>query len=104
MFTIKKGKSRIVSVKFLDADGAEAKVDGVPVWTVSPEGGSTIIVSDDGLTATVKNIAPLKGQVLTLKADADLGEGIKEITASEDFETLSGEAVSVQLSVGPEID
>lgn len=104
MVTISADKKRIFSVQPIDSKGRPAAIDGVPVWTVSPEGGVTLFPSSDGLSCEVVWLAPKQGQVLTVKADADLGTGVKEITGTADIETLTAEAVAFNLSVGEEQD
>lgn len=90
------GKKKKVSVKFKDAAGFEAKVDGKPVFAVSDLEVASMVVSEDGLSAEVMALKP-GSFMLSLTADADLGSGVKPILGSLAFDVLAGEAVSVEL-------
>jgi hypothetical protein len=104
MVTISADKKRTFSIQPVDAKGRPAPVDGVPVWAVSPEGGVTLFPAADGLSCDVAWLAPKAGQVVTVTADADLGEGVKTITGTVDVQTLASEAVSFTISTGEEVD
>jgi hypothetical protein len=93
-------KSLPVSVEFVDAKGNAAKVDGLPQWAVSDESLATLEVAADGLSAVVKPVGPLGSFKLQVKADADLGEGVKEILGELDIEVIGGEAVAVNIKAG----
>ncbi len=59
--------------------GKPASLDGSPAWTVV-SGNSQVVVDDNGLGATlVSSDDPGDTEVL-VKADADLGEGVEEIS------------------------
>ena len=90
------GKKKKVSVKFVDASGFEAKVDGKPVFAVSDLEMASLAVSEDGMSAEVMALKP-GSFMLSLTADADMGAGIKPIIGSLSFDVLSGEAVAVML-------
>jgi hypothetical protein len=104
MVTINADKKRKFTVSPVDARGRVARIDGIPEWSVTPQGGVSLFPSADGLSCDVIWLAPLAGQVLTVKADADLGSGVKEITGTADIETLGTEAASFQMTVGEEED
>lgn len=97
---LKDDQSLPVSVEFVDAKGNAAKVDGAPVWAVSDEALATLDVAADGLSAVVKPVGPLGSFKLQVKADADLGEGVKEILGELDIEVIGGEAVAVNIKAG----
>ena len=103
MVTISPDMKRVFSIQPVDGKGRPAKVDGVPEWTISPSGGATLFPAPDGMSCEVAWLAVLAGQVLTVKADADLGAGVKEITGSADIETLAAQATTLSVSVGPEV-
>ena len=69
----------------LDATGAPAKVDGIPVWASSDATVVSVTASADGMSATVPCIAPGTARI-TVTTDADLGAGVSTITGvSEDI-------------------
>lgn len=84
-----------VSVK-----GNVAQLDGVPVWSVSDESLVTVEPSEDGLSAVVKAIGPVGIAQVAVKGDADLGEGVVEITGTLDVEIQASSAASFTINAG----
>lgn len=101
--TIAADKKRTLSIAPVDAKGRPAKIDGVPVWDVTPTGGVSLFPSTDGLSCDIVWL-DARQQVVSVQADADLGAGVKTITGSLDVETLSAEAVGFTINAGPEVD
>ncbi len=93
---LKVTKKAKVSVKFKDAAGFQAKVDGKPQWAVSDSAKAALVVAEDGMSAEVQAL-DVGSFMLSLTADADLGEGVKPILGSLAFDVTAGEAVSVEL-------
>lgn len=86
------------------AKGNPAKVDGVPVWSVSSEEGLALTVEADGLSATAKAVGALGDFQVIVKADADLGEGVRELTGLADVTVIAAEAASIGLEASaPEL-
>lgn len=104
MVTISADKKRTFSVQPVDSKGRPAAIEGIPVWDLAAPGGVTLFPTPDGLACDVVWIEAKQGIVLTVKADADLGAGVREITGSVDIETLGAEAVGFAISTGPEVD
>ena len=67
-----------VTLNPVTAGGNPATVDGAPVWTVT-EGDATLEVAADGLSAYLISGAA-GASTVTVTADADLGEGIVELS------------------------
>lgn len=116
-FTIIDGEKRKVSkmflkvtqklplfVAFTDAKGNVASVDGAPSWAVSDPSLATLEVGEDGLSAVVVPVGVLGSFKVQVKADADLGEGLKEIIGEMDIDLMGGEAVAVNISAGAPVD
>ena len=100
MLTLTDIQKCALTVAFQTAAGNPAKVDGAPQWSVSDEALLELQVAEDGMSATVTAKGPLGiGQVL-LKADADLGEGVKEITGLLDVEVIASEATVAIVAAG----
>lgn len=79
--------------------GKPAKLDGVPTWEVV-SGNSTVVAAADGLSASlVSSDDPGDTQVL-VKADADLGEGIVEISDIIQLTVVGATATNLGLSAG----
>ena len=83
--------------------GKPATLDGVPTWEVIT-GESTVTASADGLSALiVSSDNPGDTQIL-VKADADLGEGVVEISEVLDVHVAGAQAANLGVSVGtPEL-
>lgn len=86
-----------LAVAFKDRQGNLAKVDGIPQWALTDAALGTLAVAEDGLSAVFAPVAVglLKVQV---KADADLGEGVKEIIGELEIDISALEAEKVEIS------
>lgn len=89
-----------VKVKPVTAAGNPAPVDGKPEWVVSDDTVCTLVVSDDGLEADVVTTGKLGVCQVSVKADADLGDGVREISGVLDVEVKASEAVSLSVETG----
>ena len=101
---LKVSQSLPLFVAFVDAKGNVATVDGAPAWAVSDESLATLVVAADGLSAVIMPVGPLGSFKVQVKADADLGGGVKEILGELDIELVGGEAVAVNISAGEPTD
>lgn len=89
-----------VSVRFLDDHGRVVAVDGVPTWEA---GDTTIIdlaVEADGMSAVVKSRGPAGHTTVTVRADAQVGDGVREITGVLEVEVTESGAMTVEFTVG----
>lgn len=77
----------ILTIAPVTSAGHPAKLDGVPVWLLEDPNGvmSPLVIADDGLSceAPSGDAVTGTGAMVTVSADADLGEGV--ITISETF-------------------
>lgn len=78
--------------------GQPAQLDGNPTWERT-SGDAEIEVADDGLSATLISGNPGDSTFL-LSADADLGEGVQNITDVIQLSVEGARAVSLGLVVG----
>ncbi len=79
--------------------GKPAKVDGAPSWTTI-SGNSQVVVADDGLSALfVSSDDPGDTEVI-IKADADLGEGVEEISEIIKLSVVGATAKNLGITVG----
>jgi hypothetical protein len=84
-----------MQVAYVDMKGNPATVDGVVSWLSSDE--TIAIVTVDQQDSTIVTVSPLGplGQVqITATADADLGEGVKQLITTCDISLVGGEAVA----------
>ncbi len=79
--------------------GKPAKLDGKPTWTVV-DGNSTITVAEDGLSAMLISSDDPGDTEFLIKADADLGEGVEEVSDVIKLTVAGATAKNLGLSVG----
>jgi len=79
--------------------GKPAKLDGSPAWTVV-SGNSQVVVSEDGLSADLISSDEPGDTIVVVKADADLGEGVEEISDSITLTVIGATAKNLGLAAG----
>lgn len=83
-----------------DSYGNQATVDGTPTWTSGDDAIVALAVSGDGFTAVASAVGPVGTAQVSVRADADIGDGLREIIAVLDIEVVGGEARLVALNAG----
>lgn len=85
-------------------EGQPAKVQGVPTWelTGNNTSGATIEPAADGMSAYVISGETANPDTLTVTAtgDADMGEGVRPISASDSLTIIDAEAATAGLISG----
>jgi hypothetical protein len=89
-----------LSIQPVTAAGNPAAVDGVPVWSVSDATILTLDVAADGMSAWAISAGPLGTSQVSVTADADLGAGIRNISAVLDVQVVAAEAVAMAITAG----
>lgn len=79
--------------------GKPAKLDGVPAWEVV-SGNSTVVVAADGLSADLVSADDPGDTQFLVKADADIGEGVEEISDIISLGVVGATAKNLGLSAG----
>lgn len=79
--------------------GKPAKLDGVPTWEVV-SGNSTIEVAEDGRSATLISSDDPGDTQFLVKADANLGEGVEEISDVILLHVVGATAKNLGLTLG----
>jgi hypothetical protein len=97
---LKVTEQKSVLLRIKDNFGNSASVDGLPAWALTDPALADIEPAADGMSALLKPKGQLGSCKIQVKADADLGEGVREILGELDVEFLSGEAVVLELSEG----
>lgn len=98
MLPLAQGKVAAIEVEILDAAGNPAKVqDDKLEWGLSDDTMGVLEVN--GMSALFKPTGKVGLVKVFCKADADLGEGVKEIVGEGDIEVLSGEAILLNLKI-----
>ena len=79
--------------------GRPARVDGAPTWEVIT-GNSTVVVAEDGLSADLVSSDDPGDTDFLVKADADLGEGVVEISDIIRLHVAGAQAANLGLVAG----
>lgn len=79
--------------------GQPAQLDGVPTWEVI-SGNSTILVAEDGKSAILRSADDPGDTEILIKADADLGAGVVEVSDVIQLTVAGAMAASLGLTVG----
>jgi len=91
--TMQSGSIATLSIQWSDSHGNPAKVDGPTQWVSSDEDVLTVqVAAGNPLIANVYSQGPVGPAQIQATADADLGEGVKTITAVCDINVIAGEA------------
>lgn len=94
-YKLPNDKMIAVKVAYIDGKGNPATVDGDVTWDTSDQEIATIDADDgDSTMATVKPTGKVGQVQVTATADADLGEGTRELITTMDVEIVAGEAVA----------
>jgi hypothetical protein len=90
-----------VSVKLTPVTdtGKPAKLDGLPSWAVI-DGNSQVVVAEDGYSATLISSDDPGTTNILVKADADLGAGVEEISDTIQVVVVGATARNLGISVG----
>ena len=64
----------VVNVVFLDEDGFEVSISGIPTWKVVNSKIATVIPSDDGLSAIIRLTGVIGNTSIIVTADSGFDE------------------------------
>lgn len=79
--------------------GKPAPVDGVPTWEVV-SGNSTVVAAADGLSADLISADDPGDTQFLVKADANIGEGVEEISDIISLSVVGATAKNLGLTAG----
>lgn len=103
---IPANKKAFLTVVWKDKKGNVAKIDGLPVWATSDASITPLappFPADD--PAGIYALGGVVGLAqVSVQGDADLGEGIKSLTAVLDTETIAGEAFAGTINASGLLD
>lgn len=88
-----------VTLNPVTGTGKPAKVDGVPTWEVVT-GNSQVTAAEDGLSASLVSADDPGDTDFLVKADADLGEGVTEISDIIRLHVTNAMAENLGLAAG----
>ena len=98
-FILKADQKVTVSIQPVDKFGNPASVDGAPVW-VDATGQTSVVASDDGLSAVITPNGAVGTTQINVSADADMGDGVVTIAGVLDLEVVAGDAVALVINPG----
>ena len=87
-----------LSVSYVDANGNNALVDGNPIWAVSDASVLEVIEGASPFEVTVRATGVTGTAQVSVTADADLGDGVREIIETLDVTVGPGEAVGANIT------
>jgi hypothetical protein len=94
-YTLPNDKVVDVGVSYVDAHGNPATVDGPVTWSSSNDAIATVDAkAGDDKVATITPVGPVGNVQISVTADADLGEGTRELITLFDVSVVGGEAVA----------
>ena len=79
--------------------GKPAKVDGAPAWVVV-SGNSQVVVAEDGLSADLISSDDPGDTIIMVKADANLGEGVEELSDTITLTVVGATAKNLGITLG----
>ena len=88
-----------LTISPVSAAGNPAPVQN-PSWSVSDAEVLSVVVAEDGLSAVVSTVGKLGDAQVSVTADADMGEGVKELTGVLDISVKASDAVSLNITAG----
>jgi hypothetical protein len=95
MYTLPVEFSVRMQVGYVDANGNKAKVDGEVSWETSDDTMLTVEVDPvDSTVCRVRAVGAAGQAQVQATADADLGDGVRELITLCDIEVVAGEAVA----------
>lgn len=100
-YTLPSGMKVDIKVAYIDLAGNPAVVDGDVEWSTSdPSLASVTATGPD--SAVIHTMGPVGQCQIIATADADLGEGVRELITPMDLTIAAGEAISGTISpTGP---
>jgi phage tail sheath gpL-like len=93
-YTLPTDKDARVKVSYFDNHGNPATIDGDVNWDSSDDEMIRVTVDlDDTTNAVISAIGPAGNAQVSASADADLGQGTREVICTLDVTVVAGEAV-----------
>ena len=94
-YTLSSGNKIGLQAKYRDANGNPAAVDGDVTWASSDAALCSVAVDTADSTKCVVGAPSITGDAqVTATADADLGDGMRELVLLLDVHVVAGEAVA----------
>lgn len=99
LLTITNEQKILVTLNPTTEAGNAGSIDGIPTWELV-SGDATIEPSADGLSCYLISGEADVNSVITVTADADLGEGVTPLTDTVDLAVVAASASSLGIVAG----
>jgi hypothetical protein len=90
-----------LTVKFTTLAGSPSSVEGAPTWASSDESILTLDVAADGMSATAIAVGVVGSATVTVTADSDLTDEVKQISGSQDFSVIEPTELAAVVTIVP---
>src|SRR5690349_2375384 len=97
-FVLTADQKTRVSFDARDRYGNPASIDGDPRWETSDADVLTLTTFEGGRSADIVAAGPAGTAQVTVRCDADLGDGVRELVGVLDVEVVGGEAVLLAIT------
>jgi hypothetical protein len=97
-FVLTADQKTRVAVSLQDRYGNAATIDGDPRWETSDPGVVTVSTLDAGMAGDIVAVGRPGTAQVTVRCDADVGDGVRELVGVLDVEVVGGEAVLIALN------
>jgi hypothetical protein len=89
-----------LSVTFKDKKGNDAPVQGAPEWLVDNPNVIALTPAADGMSCVAGAVGPIGTALVSVRADADLGDGTVHVIGTLDINVTGGAATTVEIVPG----
>ena len=97
--TLTDSQKATLTIQPVDKKGADAALDGVPVWATSDATVATVEADATGLTAVLTAVRTGSCNI-TVTGDADLGAGVTPIVGTLAVSVTAGAATQITVNAG----
>lgn len=88
------------TIQVVDAMGNPASVEGIPAWSSDDVSIVAVAQADDGMSAVISSVGPIGNAIVTVTADADLGEGVTTINSDLLVDVIASQATGIIITPG----
>jgi hypothetical protein len=99
LFVLTDVQKAPLTISPVDAAGNAAPVEGV-VWSSSDPTVLTVEAAPDGLSAVITAVGPLGDAQVSVTADAQIGDGVTELTGVLAVRVVASQAVAFNITAG----
>lgn len=98
--TLPSGKSISATLQLFDVNNNPTEFDTAPEWTTS-DPAIVALEGADPYSRRLRSVGPLGSVQVSVRGDADLGDGVRELVVLDDITVVPGDAVRGSFGYGP---